>query len=424
MWGILTSKWKCSSLIVQEIAMKTRLKSGFIAFLIFIFFLSVSTANPIIQRKENVETVEGARIVHNEKGGKWGEDLPIKIELIRTIGDIDTLDENLAFNRPSDLVLDDENNIYILDAGNCRIQKFDFTGKFVASFGREGQGPGEFQLPISLDIDARGNLIVADLRSRKIQIFSKEGSLLNTITMTKTPLSNVYALNSGLLATIGTLGYDVEGKGNEPLPKLIRLLDADGNIVKEFGDMFDYKHRMLNQKGNLFHFVVGDDDFIYLAFSFQNRIDKYSPQGILLWKADRVLNFKTKPLDKGKIERTATSKSFYSPNMNSVSGAIAADSAGRIWVVTYKRQIKEEERVYTIMSSSQGGTTTETKGNTDLQETDMYALEIFDADGVLLGEIPLTHFADGITIKNNHLFLLDQMRGVKYYQYKIIQQPH
>jgi len=370
---------------------------------------------------QEIETVEGVRVVHNEEGGKWGKNLPIKIELVRTIGDINTMDENLAFNNPSDLVLDDTGNIYILDAGNCRIQKFDPEGKFLDSFGREGQGPGEFQSPASLDFDAEGNLIIADWRSRKIQIFSKEGSLLKTITMTKNPLSSVYSLNSGLLATIGTLGYDVEGKDKEPLPKLIRLLDSEGNIKLEFGDMFDYKHRMLNQKGNSFHFTVDTNDIIYLAFSYQNRIDKYSPEGKLLWKADRVLNYTTKPLDKGKIERTATSKSFYSPRLNSVSEALAVDSKGRIWVVTFKRQIKEEEQVYTITRSSQAGTTTETKGNTDLQKTDMYALEIFDADGALLGEIPLDIFVDEIYIANDHLFLLDQMRGVKYYQYKIVE---
>jgi sugar lactone lactonase YvrE len=383
---------------------------------LFLFF-GFSILMP--SRTQEIETVDGVRVVHNKEGGKWGENLPIKIELVRTIGDIYTMDENLAFNSPSDLVMDDAGNMYILDAGNDRIQKFDPEGKILASFGREGQGPGEFQSPASLDIDADGNLVVADWRARKIQIFSTEGRLLQTITMTKTPLSRVYALNSGLLATVGTLGYDIEGKGKEPLPKLIRLLDELGNIEREFGDMFDYKHRMLNQKGNSFHFVVDDNDFIYLSFSYQNRIDKYSPEGKLLWKTDRVLDFSTKPLDKGKIERTATSKSFYSPRMNSVSEGLAVDSKGRTWVVTFKRQIKEEEQVYTITRSSGAGSTTETKGNTDLQETDMYALEIFDADGVLLGEIPLNIFVDEIYIMNDSLFLLDQMRGVKYYQYKI-----
>jgi hypothetical protein len=51
----------------------------------------------------------------------------------------------------------------------------------------------------------------------------------------------------------------------------------------------------------------------------------------------------------------------------------------------------------------------------------MYALEIFDAVGVLLGEIPMRHFVDEICIKDDWLFLLDKMRGVKYYQYKIVE---
>jgi hypothetical protein len=383
--------------------------------------LFASLALITFTKTQEIETVDGVQVVHNKKGGKWGKNIPIKIELVRTIGDINTLDENLAFNMPSDIVQDDNGNLYILDAGNCRIQKFDPEGRFLASFGREGQGPGEFSFPTSLDFDHLGNLVITDRRGRKIQIFSKDGSLLKTITMTKNAYSRIYALISGLMATRGTGGYNIEGKDKEPLPKLIRLLDAEGNIQREFGEMFDYKHRMLNQRGNSFHFVVDDNDFIYLAFSHQNRIDKYSPEGKLLWKADRILNFTTKPLSKGKIERTKTSQSFYAPRMNSVSEGIAVDNNGRAWVVTYKRQIKEEERISMTTISTQTSVTRQVEGNTDLQETDMYALEIFDANGVQLGEISLNIFADEIYIYNDSLFLLDQMRGVKYYQYKIIE---
>ena len=384
-----------------------------------LFFVSLTLIT--FTKTQEIETVDGVRVVHNKKGGTWGEKLPIKIELIRTIGDINTLDENLAFNMPSDIVQDDDGNLYILDAGNCRVQKFDPEGKFLTSFGREGQGPGEFNFPTSLDFDNLGNLVIADRRGRKIQIFTKNGSLLKTITMTKNPLSRIYALNSGLMATRGTDEYEIEGKDKEPLPKLIRLLDAEGNIQREFGEMFDYKSRMLNLMGNRFHFVVDDNDFIYLAFSYQNRIEKYSLEGRLLWKADRNLNFTTKPLTKGKIERTKTSTSYYSPRMNSVSSGIAVDDKGRSWIITYKRQIKEEERISMTTISTQTGVSRQVKGDTDLQETDMYALEIFDPDGVLLGEIPLNRFADEIYIHNDSLFLLDQMRGVKYYQYKIIE---
>ena len=409
-------------IIIIELTFSLSEKEGWMKRLIpASHFLLISLCIWLSASVQEIKTVDGVRMVHNEKGGKWGENLPIKIELIRTIGDINTLDENLAFNMPSDIVLDDAGNIYILDAGNCRIQKFSTEGKYIDTFGREGQGPGEFNSPTSLDIDADGDLVVADRRSRKIQIFSTEGSLRKTITLTKHSLSEVYALNSGLLAIKGTVGYDFEGKDDEPLPKLIRLLDSEGNIEREFGEMFDYKHRLLNHRGNVFHFFVDQNDFIYLSFAHQNRIDKHSPEGKLLWKADRVINYSTKPLDKGKIERTATSQSYYSPRMNKCSVGIAVDNKGRVWVVTLKRQIKEEEVVYTVTRGTRTGATTQVVGDTDLQETDMYTLEIFDPDGVLLGAIPLNHFVDDIYINKDTLFLLDKMRGVKYYQYQIVE---
>ena len=59
------------------------------------------------------------------------------------IGELETEDENIAFHIPSDIVIDEQGNIYILDSGNHRIQKFDPEGNYLASFGRKGQGPGE-----------------------------------------------------------------------------------------------------------------------------------------------------------------------------------------------------------------------------------------------------------------------------------------
>lgn len=131
-----------------------------------LFLMSLSLVE--FPNAQKMEPKNDVRIVHNEKGEKWSKNLPIKIKLLRTIGDINTLDENLAFNMPSDVVLDDAGNIYILDAGNYRIQKFDPEGKYLDSFGREGQGPGEFNSPSSLDIDSEGSLFIADPRARKI----------------------------------------------------------------------------------------------------------------------------------------------------------------------------------------------------------------------------------------------------------------
>jgi len=51
----------------------------------------------------------------------------------------------------------------------------------------------------------------------------------------------------------------------------------------------------------------------------------------------------------------------------------------------------------------------------------MYQIEIFDHEGVLLGTIQLDKFADDIHIAKDRVYILDRMRGMQYYVYKIIE---
>jgi hypothetical protein len=94
--------------------------------------------------------------------------------------------------------------------------------------------------------------------------------------------------------------------------------------------------------------------------------------------------------------------------------------------VTYARQLKKEEQVQTSMTSIGGpggarSVSVKTTGNTDLRTTNALKLEIFGDDGVLLGEVPLTHFADVIRIAGDRLFLIDRERGVTVYEYRIVE---
>lgn len=64
------------------------------ASLLFSAILFVST----FASAQKIETVNGVRIVHNEKGGKWGNNPEVRIELVRPIGGLDA-EENIAFNQ-------------------------------------------------------------------------------------------------------------------------------------------------------------------------------------------------------------------------------------------------------------------------------------------------------------------------------------
>ena len=66
------------------------------------------------------------------------------------------------------------------DGTNARIVKFSKDGKFIKAWGKEGNGPGEFNVPHGLAFDSAGRLFVADRANNRIQIFDQDGKLLDT----------------------------------------------------------------------------------------------------------------------------------------------------------------------------------------------------------------------------------------------------
>ncbi len=380
--------------------------------------LAVVTA---VTSAQQVETVDGVRVVHNKKGGVWGDDPKVALEPVRTIGDVDTDDENLAFSSPLDMAVDAAGNIFILDGGNQRIQVFGPEGRYVRTIGRRGQGPGEFESLSSICIDRQGNFHVLDSAQRRIQVFTPRWEVLKTALLTKLRIDRMRLLGSGPIVAQVALFFGMGGVEREKSePKLVKLLGPDLEVIREFGEPFEYGEEITNRAGNSWFFDVDADDHICLCFAYQNRVERYSPEGRLLWRADRALNYSTKLIEKGRQEVTANTTRYFGPKLNRVTDALAADIKGRIWVVTRDRQIRKEEEVTIMVSGSvDRGSTRKVVGGTDLRTTDMYKLEVFAPDGVLLGAIPLTHFVDGIWIHQDRLFLLDRDRGVQFYEYRI-----
>jgi sugar lactone lactonase YvrE len=400
--------------------------SKFIKYFVIPLAFVIATGGFAFSQK--VEQADGVRIVHNGKTGGWEIQPKIGLELVRTIGELEAKDENVAFNLPSDVALDKNGNIYILDSGNHRIQKFSPDGRFLATLGRKGQGPGEFVYPESIDIDESGSIYVSDPRNQRIQVLTPEGKESRTIKMIDEPPGIVRLAGSGrMVMTPGSLMmmFSAGEEEAQELPKLVTIIDDQGIVQQKFGEQRNFKNFLINKAGNGVEFTLDDRDNVYLAFSEQNRIEKYSPDGDLLWRADRELDYDTEPKDKGKMERLGGGTRVHMPEMNTCSVGIAADSRGRVWVASLQRQLKEEERAgMTVQMSMSGGErniSMKSEGNVELRNTDAYRLEIYDPDGVLLGIIPLDRFVDDIRIEKDRLFLIDRMRGAQILEYKIIE---
>jgi hypothetical protein len=83
------------------------------------------------------------------------------------------------FRQPTDVAWDSHGNIYITDGYvNSRVAKFDKNGDWVKSWGEPGTGPGQFRTPHAIAIDRNDNVYVGDRGNQRVQIFDTDGKYL------------------------------------------------------------------------------------------------------------------------------------------------------------------------------------------------------------------------------------------------------
>jgi hypothetical protein len=88
------------------------------------------------------------------------------------------------FRQVTDMAWDSAGNTYISDGYiNSRVAKIDKDGNWVKSFGEPGSGPGQFNTPHSIAVDAEDHIYVADRGNRRIQVFDSEGKFLRQIVI-------------------------------------------------------------------------------------------------------------------------------------------------------------------------------------------------------------------------------------------------
>jgi len=69
------------------------------------------------------------------------------------------------------LAVDSTGNIYVSNAGSSAVKIYSQAGQLLASMGRAGSRPQEFDLPSGVWIDASDRIYVADTRNSRVQVF-------------------------------------------------------------------------------------------------------------------------------------------------------------------------------------------------------------------------------------------------------------
>ena len=141
---------------------------------------------------------------------------------------------------PDDLVIDSHGLIYIADAGNKRIAKFDTDGKYLAEWGGGGREPGKFATAHGLAIDARDRIYVADRGNNRVQVFTPDGQFQAAWTDAGNPFG-LLVTKEGLIVADGDahrltlLDFDGKSLGAWGSPETLKLphlmaLGPDGTV--------------------------------------------------------------------------------------------------------------------------------------------------------------------------------------------------
>ena len=100
------------------------------------------------------------------------------------------------FRQPTDVAWDSRGNIYISDGYiNSRVAKYDKDGNWVKQWGTKGTAPGQLNLPHAIAIDRDDNVYVGDRSNRRIQVFDTEGKFLRMFTIDIPPDPKTRAVN-------------------------------------------------------------------------------------------------------------------------------------------------------------------------------------------------------------------------------------
>jgi hypothetical protein len=336
--------------------MKFRFKHVQAGILIFIFIMSLGCQKQKTGWQGTIEEENGIRVVKNPVKPMYGK-LVLELEEDLSIGSVE--DENTMFYQIGSIDVDSQNNIYVLDSGNHRVQKFDKDGNYLQTIGRKGQGPGEFMRPINILLDAQGNIYVLELR--KLNLFDSKGNFIKSFVLptfimgfAAGPEGNI--IGHGFISTpkaqnFGVMLINPEGKITKTIAEYLGI-----SMVSRKDAMFSISHSYrpqlsfspIEKKGVVYGYGA-EYKLIVADFSGETSliIEKDEPpQSITRREKDKIIDDtleRTADDEHGKWPRDVVEEGADFPDHRPFFEGIATDDTGRIYVRKVKSVLDESE---------------------------------------------------------------------------------
>jgi peptidylamidoglycolate lyase len=173
------------------------------------------------------------------------------------------------FNLPTDVAVAADGSFYVTDGyGNNRVLKFSADGRFLFEWGAKGTGPGEFDLPHGVSLDAAGRVYVADRGNARVQVFDGTGKYLSQW--------HGPAIGRPYDVAIGNEGVAFVADGGDqpstsPDRSALVVVRPDGSVLERVGRFGNYD----GQFAIAHDVAVSADGAVYVGDITGRRIQKF-----------------------------------------------------------------------------------------------------------------------------------------------------
>jgi DNA-binding beta-propeller fold protein YncE len=189
------------------------------------------------------------------------------------------------FRQPTDIAWDSAGNFYITDGYiNSRVAKYDKNADWAMSWGERGTAPGQFRIPHTIVVDSNDNIYVGDRTNRRIQVFDTGGRFLRMFTIDVPPVPGTRAVNGAtptgerLAAVVGAPNaicitpapHQVLFVGESTFPGRIFKVALDGQVLGVIGR----SGRQLKQFSGAHQLACPSENEVYVAETSNWRVQK------------------------------------------------------------------------------------------------------------------------------------------------------
>lgn len=240
-------------------------------------------------------------------------------QMLWKIGAVDTTGRPRAgtavgeFMMHRGVAVDQDDNLYVADSWNHRVQKFDPSGQFCCLFGSYGNGPGQFggAGPNGIAIDAEGFIYVSDTHTylggnNRVQKFDSRGQFVSSFGELgtgpgqfagKIPLRGRFGheISFGTTNPEGPYGIDAGPRSghiyvSDTDNSRIQIFDRNGHFLRSMGEGIIVRPRQLCLDSQENVYIAGfhsAPDIQGLAHAASTRIVPTGPEHRFLWILNR-----------------------------------------------------------------------------------------------------------------------------------------